>query len=263
MSIKVFIKWYWNARSTKGYGIHSPLVFQITRDAYRDRVPFYCFSEIEKERKKLLYDKSIIEVNDLGSGSRVLKSTQRQISRIAKTSLLPSAQAQILFRLINMFECRSIIELGTSLGISTAYMASVDSNSVVDTFEGCPNLAQKASKVFNNLGLSNINQHIGNIDSKLPEVLDKTDKIDFVYIDANHCYEATLSYFNHCLPKLHNKSIVVIGDIHLNDEMEQAWKEITQNQKVAFSIDNWHMGALFFDKRMPVQHFTIRALQMR
>ena len=90
-----------------------------------------------------------------------------------------------MFKLISDFECKNIIELGTSFGINTMYMAT-NSRVKVHSFEGCPNTAAIAQKNFDELGYSNIELIIGNIDETLPQFIHQSmDKIDLVLVKEN------------------------------------------------------------------------------
>ena len=67
------------------------------------------------------------------------------------------------------------------------------------------------------------------------------------FIDANHTYANTLEYFSVLADKAHEKSIVVVDDIHYSEEMEKAWKAICADVRVTSTIDLYQMGLVFFD----------------
>lgn len=245
------------SRKSKGFGIHSPFIFNLVTNIIHDYTPYYCYKNIENERKKLLANKKTITITDLGSGSKANKSTQRTIANIAKYSLKPKKQSQLLFRLLNHFGSQNILEIGTSFGITTSYLASISSNSKVVTLEGCPETQNIASCIFKNLNLNNIETYTGNFDATLPKALDQFTKLDFVFFDGNHREEATLSYFELCLEKIHNNTVFIFDDIHLNPEMENAWNTIRANAKVTSSLDLFHLGIIFFKKEFTKQHYKI------
>ena len=87
-------------------------------------------------RKQLLHDNTIIEVEDFGAGSAVIPFKERKINAIAKSSLKNKKFAQLLFRIVKYYKPEIIIELGTSLGITTCYLACANKNAEVYTFEG-------------------------------------------------------------------------------------------------------------------------------
>ena len=150
------------------------------------------------------------------------------------------------------------MELGTSLGISSAYLAAANSGSKLITIEGCKEIADVAAQNFTKLELKNIEQVVGNFDKVLPEVLKKTDQLDLVFFDGNHQKEPTPNYFKQCLEKANEKSVFIFDDIYWSREMKEAWEEIKNNKKVTVSIDLFYMGIIFFRKEQVKEHFMIR-----
>ncbi len=253
-----FINHWLGSYHSKGFGIHSPFVFYLVTEIIRDFTPFYSFPTIEKQRETLLKNKKKIEVTDFGSGSKSTNSTKRKISFIAKTTLKPARQAQLLFRLINYFKSQQILEIGTSLGITTSYMASVSKKSKVITLEGCPEISKYAKQTFEKLNLKNIELITGNIDETLNRALNRLKNVDFIFFDGNHQLGATIKYFEQCLAYKNSGSIFVFDDIHSSSEMEQAWEKIMNNKEVIITIDLFHMGLVFFKDRLTRQHFNVR-----
>jgi len=236
------------------HGTHSPFVYDFLEQVIYNPYPFYVFDIIESLRAQLLLNSTNIYVNDFGTGA----SKQKKISKIANNSLKPAKQAQLLFKTINYFKSTEIIELGTSLGITTLYLSKTSKKSLVHTFEGSEEIAEIAEQNFRKFKENNINIHIGNINETLPKYLSSIEKIDFVLFDANHTYNATLKYFNCCLNKSHEHTIFVFDDIHWSPEMTKAWNEIKSNSKVTMSIDFYHLGIIFFKAVHEKQHFKIK-----
>ena len=251
---------YWiKSSNSKGHGMHSPFVFELIDKVFIDDRNFYVFPLIEAAREDLLYNNNIIEVTDFGAGSRVNKNYSRTISSIAKSALKPPKFGQLLFRLVNHFGSSTILELGTSLGITTSYLAAANHNSLVITMEGAPEIAKQAERHFQHIGLNNIEQVVGNFDSTLANVLQKNKTFDFVFIDGNHRYEPTLRYFNMMKPNLHEYSVLVFDDIHWSKEMEQAWAAIKNDEIVTLTIDLFFIGLVFFRKEQKKkQHFIVQ-----
>jgi len=59
----------------------------------------------------------------LGAGSRLGAYRSRTIGSIARTSAKPAKYGQLLFRLAQRFQPKTVFDLGTSLGLTTAYLA--------------------------------------------------------------------------------------------------------------------------------------------
>jgi hypothetical protein len=62
------------SRHRRGYGIHSPFVFSLVSDVFRNKTGPDIVCSIEKIRKRLLADTRSLKVTDLGAGSRIMKS---------------------------------------------------------------------------------------------------------------------------------------------------------------------------------------------
>jgi predicted O-methyltransferase YrrM len=244
-------------RSTRLHGIHSPFVFDLQHQVILHKGQYHVFPLIEDLRAHLLDDKRDITIKDFGAGSKTNPNKTRRISDIAKNSAKPAKYAQLLFRLVNRFAPDTIFDLGTSLGLTTTYLASARRNATVFTFEGCPETAKLAQDNFNSLKLGNIKIVEGNLDETLTETLKKVEKLDFVFFDGNHRYEPTMRYFRQCLAKAHEGSVFILDDIYWSAEMERAWKEIVAMPEVTVALDLFQIGILFFRKGQEKEYFTI------
>src|SRR5688500_12519820 len=254
-----YLRYYLSASSGKGHGIHSPFVFEFITKVLNDDQPYEKFGRIEKLRNKLLLDNTVIEVEDFGAGSAVSKNTQRKIASIARHATKSKKYCQLLFRIVNYYKPKSILELGTSLGITTAYLASANPGAKVITIEGAKEIAVKARENFKTLVLDNIQIIEGNFDQQLPSVIYHLSSVDFAFIDGNHRQEPTERYLRQLMPKLHESSIVVFDDIRWSREMKKTWENIKNLPAVRCSIDLFFLGIVFFRKEFgEKQHFTIR-----
>jgi len=180
---------------------------------------------------------------DLGAGSRKHTGIQkRKISDIAKTSLSSKWQCQILFKIVQHINPSSFIELGSSLGISTAYLASGAKKAKGYSLEGNPESIIVAKNVSRSLNLSNVEFVKGNFDETLSEVVHKINKVEFAFIDGNHRKEATLDYFEMLKPKLAKNSILVFDDIYWSSGMNESWETIKADEKIDCTIDLFYFG---------------------
>ena len=246
-------------RSGNAHGLHSPFVFGLYTSVVRHTGLYKTYAPIEARRLELLSSPASISVTDFGAGSHTGAGQQRHVAAIARTAAKPPQLAQLLFRLANYFRPATILELGTSLGLTTAYLAAANTRARVLTFEGCPNVAAVAQETFASLGLGNIDIIEGNIDHTLAPALAALQKpIDFAFFDGNHRYEPTLRYFEHCLNHRTDDSVFVFDDIHWSEEMERAWETIKAHPEVTLTVDLFYIGLVFFRKNQPKQHFWLR-----
>lgn len=254
-----YARYLLTAQSGKGHGIHSPFVYDFIWKVLNTTEQPFAIKQAEQLRKKLLGSREILAVEDFGAGSLKHTTSNRSVGDIARYSAKPAKYARVLYHLVHHYGCRNIIELGTSLGISTAYMALANTHGRVITCEGSAALAQKSRENFAALMLDNITVLTGEFEQTLPQALNEMPEADLVFIDGNHRYEPTIRYFNELIPHLHNDSILVFDDIHWSREMEQAWAEIKQHEDISETIDLFFIGIVFFRSQQKVkQHFTIR-----
>jgi len=242
---------------TNEHGIHSPFVFDLYNHVFRNTSPYYAYTAVEAVRSRLSADERVVRITDLGAGSGFNRGKERKVRDILKTAVKSPKYSQLLFRLVNYFQPDTILELGTSLGISTMYLAIARSKSAVTTIEGCPETRRIALENFASLELSNIRSLEGNFDSELPRALQSLNRLGLVFFDGNHRKAATLGYFEQCLEKAGNESIFIFDDIYWSKEMTEAWELIKAHPKVKVTIDIFQLGIVFFRKEQVKQHFVL------
>jgi predicted O-methyltransferase YrrM len=283
-----FIKFYWQAKTK--YNVHSPFVFEFVNSVLEEDRQFYVFREAEILRGQLLTSKDIVEVEDFGAGS--LKDgtkKQRRVRDIAASALSPAFQCQWLFNICNTYKPLTIIELGTSLGISSLYISQgCPAETQIFTLEGSPAIAQIARhnfdwffNTFNKIGLRRNNPKMlnfdfyetiiptidsekrikiveGNFNHTFKNTLSHIGKLDFAFIDGNHRYEPTVQYFNQALAHTREGTILIFDDIHWSEDMEKAWTEIQAHPSVKLTIDLFWCGIVFFrHENKEKEHFKL------
>lgn len=247
------------AANGKGHGIHSPFVFDFVIQVLNGKSDLGIVREIESRRSALLADKTTIEVEDFGAGSAVIRSNQRRVDKIAASSLKAPKYAQLLNRIAAYYQPAVMIELGTSLGITAAYLASGNPKGKLYTLEGSAAIAAIARQSFSSVNLSNIELREGDFTKSLPVLLNELPAIDLAFVDGNHRKKPTLDYFNQLLAKSTSSSVFIFDDIHWSAEMEEAWEQIRKHPAVTLSIDLFFIGLVFFDPSFKVkQEFVIQ-----
>jgi predicted O-methyltransferase YrrM len=237
------------------HSIHSPFFFDFYNKVIKSKTELSGFEEIEKTRTKLLQDQTQITVNDLGAKSKHFKNNKRTIAQVASTSLAPQQMSSFLFKVITYLDAQQIIELGTSMGVTSLCMGK-KKNVVVHTFEGNPSMINIALTNFDYFETMNINLIEGNIDDTLPKFLQTPMKIDFALMDANHRYEPTIHYFNLLTKRIAEKGVIVVDDIYNSIEMGKAWNQLKKHPLVYGSVDLFRCGILFFDPALNKQHYV-------
>lgn len=254
---KVFSFISYLLRSFHLHGIHSPFVFNLQHDVIRSNERYYAFDEIESIRAKLLLTTKEIEVVDFGAGSTYTKSNTRTIQSIAKQASKKPKHAQLLFRIAYHFQPKTILELGTSLGLTTAYLGKACPNAKIITLEGSDSIAKVARVNHNKLNIHNIKLLVGEFSQHLDSAIEDLQTIDFAYVDGNHKKEPTLAYFEKLLLHKNENSIFVFDDIYWSKEMTAAWNEIKKHKAVRQTVDLYEFGLVFFKNDQEREHFTV------
>ena len=167
-----YLHYYFTAANGKGHGVHSPFVFDFITSVLNDRGPYPAWAAIEELRHRLSKDNRLLEIEDMGAGSswsgtetgtpalhpRPQKFAKcelprqpmhlvhrRRISDIARRAAKPPRLGQLLFRVARHYRPGTIVELGTSLGLSTAYLAAGAPDAKVWTIEGSAAIAETAA----------------------------------------------------------------------------------------------------------------------
>ncbi|MBU2651532.1 MAG: class I SAM-dependent methyltransferase [Bacteroidetes bacterium] len=248
-------------RAKSRFGIHSPFVYDfmeniILADCKDERI-----REIERRRRGLLRSGEILTQDDFGAGQdgEISLSGARTLRQVVRKSAVSRKFGRLLFRVTEYYKPRVILELGTSAGVSTLYLAMASPESIVHTIEGSDVTSAAAGRLFEAMGISNIRRHTGRFDDVLPGLLEEIGtSLDMVFLDGNHRYQPTLNYFHQCIPYLAPDGVFILDDIYWSPEMYRAWEEIKMNPDVSTSIDLYRMGLLFFRKGLPDQDFLIR-----
>lgn len=254
-----YLRYLLTASNGRGHGIHSPFVYDFVEQVLNGREHPEAFDRIEAHRRTLKQSTEKLVVQDFGAGSAYGTRTERTVGSIARHAAKSPRLAQLLYRIAGQYGCRQVLELGSSLGISTAYLASAPCVERVLTIEGASAIAAKAREGFEKLGLSNITLLEGNFDLVLPDALQRMPQPDLVFIDGNHREEPTIRYFQQCLPHVRDETIMIFDDIHWSAEMESAWSAIKAHPQVRCTIDLFFVGIVLFRKAFrEKQGFVIR-----
>lgn len=243
------------------HGIHSPFVFELITKVIDDKVHYPAFDRVEEIRKRLLHNKNLLEVVDFGAaaGKAGYTTSFQRVKEIAARNSISPREGQLLHRLVKFMKPEIIIEMGTSLGVSSIYQVSAFPSTFFLGMEGCAATAAIAEENLRKFtGPQQYSMVIGNFTKMLPGVLEKLHKLDYAFIDGNHAYKPTMHYFNELVALMHEGSVMVIHDINWSKEMERAWDEIKNDARVTISVDLFRMGMIFFRKGLPKQDFIIR-----
>ena len=251
--LKEFLSYQQKAQTK--YYIHSPFVYQFYLNILEGNATNH-LQNISLLRKRLVQTYDKILINDMGAAPG---PKEKIISSLATTASVSEKYGKVLFRLVQYFSPHTIIELGTCLGIGTAYLASAKPSARVVTIEGSRELSDRADINFKELKFNNIEQVVGNFSERLPDVMAGIETVDMAFIDGNHCYEPTMEYFNLLMTKTNENSVFIFDDIYWSPEMTKAWSEIKKDPRITLTIDIYRFGIVFMHReKLAKEDFTLR-----
>lgn len=253
-----YLKYLIFARHGKGHGIHSPFVYRLITETFRHEPDKEIIKRIRNIRRKLMTDVRTVSVIDLGSGSRKMKSNIRKVSEIARYAAVPEKYGLLLFNLSKEYGSPLIVELGTSLGISSMYLAAASPEVPVYTIEGCGDLAELACQNIREAGIKNIRVMNGSFDEMIPLIKKMNVSPGLVFIDGDHKKDSVVRYFMDFAGISNSNTLIVIDDISISEEMAEAWELIKKHEKVTATIDLYRMGFVFFREGITLLHYMIR-----
>lgn len=249
--LRAWLKYHF--RAADQHALHAPFVYEFYEEVMRHPYTFNVYSDLEAERERLLSDSRVLSFKDSGAGNQ---SGRRIISEIASTSLMPHFKAAFLLKLVHWLKPGQILELGTCLGLTTAYLAQ--GSGTVYTFEASESMAEEARSLWKRLQMEDIVLKEGNLDETLPEFLSQQSGWNLAIMDANHRYEPTMNYYRMLKNSCSDGACIVLDDIYWSEEMASAWQEIRNDPAVQVSIDLFHLGVVFFRRESSKQHFILK-----
>ena len=197
-------------KSKTRLGTHSPFVYRLVDEVIYDFSAKKVYDEIESLRRGLLSDERVT----------------------TKSALKQPKLLRLLYRIAADLQPKNMIELGSCLGILSAYLKRAAPEAQLYTLENCSDT--------------------------LPGVVNGLDKLDFAFICGSSTKETTLRYFEWCLPKVHENTLLIFDDIYRTKGLEEAWTAIKTHPQVTVTIDLFWIGLVYFRKGQVKEDFVIR-----
>lgn len=251
-------RYLWRAETI--YDVHAPLAYGFIGEVVEDRRRFYAFDRIARRRAELARDRTVVVLDDRGAGSSHSRSPRRTLAEIVRASATPPRFGEYLHKTVEFAGARRVLELGTNLGIGTAYLATaLPRGGRLATIEADAALLPVARQTIEDLApLANVDLLHGTFADRLGPAIASLGGVDLAFVDGHHLRDPTVDYFRAIAAARHERSVVIVDDIHWSDGMEAAWRTIRAEPGVTLTVDLHRCGVVFFDPavRSP-QHLTI------
>lgn len=240
----IFLKWFKKAKTIDQ--LDSPILYNFYNQVVKPKLEGEIFADIERLRKKYLSDHQVINIIDHGAGSSTSRSKQRSISSIASSAVSGPSKCQLLYKTCQQLKAQSILELGTSLGISALYMKQANQGGQLTTVEGDPKIGAMVKPSLEQKGIRSL---IGTFDEVLVTLSEEKHSYDLVYIDGGHRSDILHKVMSLLHPLTSPKTILIIDDIYWSADMTQAWEQLKSSDAYNVAIDLWHFGILYHDEK--------------
>ena len=257
--MKIILQYIWYLISSKTeHSVHSPFIFSFIKNVIRNKYSHADLKKIKRLRNKMCQSEKNIKILDYGAGSSINNSKIRKIKDIARNSAKNAKFGQLIYKACQYMKVNTIIELGTSLGISSCYLAKGAPKSTIYSFEGCPETIKIAKENLNSLGITNVNIINGDFNNTLEKKLKEIKRFDLAFIDGNHQEKYTIEYYELLLQYSKNNTIFIFDDINWSYGMQKAWKYIKKHPRTKVTIDLFFVGIVFIKTELSEEDFKIR-----
>lgn len=255
MRLRHFVR----ARYWRGHAVHSPFVYHIVRHVITGHHSDAALRQrMEAYRKGLAADSTPLMVGSIGAVPRPPRL--RTVGEIAGQTSTSDKYGRLLSRLAEELQPRGILELGTSMGVSAAYLSAGCPSAKIVSIEGLAEVAAVAERHLHAAGFDNVSVLRGDIDRLLPQALDSLPdgEVDMAFVDANHSRDATMRYFEALAARRARRCLLVFDDIYWSSGMTEAWRAIASDERVMTTIELPRMGLAFFRPGCTKEHYVVR-----
>ncbi len=216
-------------------------------------------SQIEALRQQLALSPDDLVLHDLGASGDALPERKRAttVGHLARTGARRPYTGQVLAGMVQWLQPQAVLELGTQLGLATAYLeAGLPQEAMLVTIEGDPTLAQLARAHWGELGIAphRITLEQRSFEDYLQQA--PSQPWGFVFLDGRHTYASTHQYIQALIPHLAEEAVVVLDDIYWSSGMRKAWRELKSHPTFPVSVDLYRLGVLV-KRPQAREHFAL------
>lgn len=249
-----FIRYFVSAKYSMKNRDLPPSIADFNKNIIQAKTNSHYFLAIESVIKMLGNDERLLDYEEFGGGSQSFSTGQRKVCDIYKRMGVRKKYGRLLNRIVGYYQPSQVIELGTSIGISSSYMAFRNLNTMVHTIEANTALTNFARELTAKLKLPNVQFNSGLFSDVLPRLLQETTGMIIVFVDGNHTYDATMKHY-YLLRRNVLEGLLIFDDIYWSKGMKKAWFEIKSAETL--TIDLYQFGLVFKGEELIENHCKI------
>lgn len=215
------LKLLYKIRYHKGHGIHSPFVYDLVRKVIEEKAPYYAYEDI-----KLILD------------------------ACSKTNLYPQKYNLLSFRLVNYFNAKRILEIGSGYGVNTLYLTAPASDIICNSIETSAKKIRIARELY-----KNCNRNITLFtDNKIPNF---SEAQDCIFLDLNDYNKFPIDIAEYISNLCHENTFIIVKGIRTNKQQKMLWRSITNIEGRTAVLDLFNIGIMFFNKKLYKWNYKI------
>lgn len=149
--------------------------------------------------------------------------------------------ASTISNITQALESKRLLEIGTAVGVSAAYIAKANKNIVINTIELEPELCFEARCNLRLWRLENrVIVHEGMYQEVMPKLM-QNNMYDVIFKDAYHIGQSNINLVHHLI-NIKWQGTLILDDIRWSWDMLKAWNKIKRTPGVAATVDLYHIG---------------------
>jgi hypothetical protein len=211
---------FYKLRHRRGHGIHSPFAFRLITHVIEEQRPYYAYQDI---REYLLLFPPKIKKN--------LKKSDR-----------------LAFRLVNYFDAKKILEIGSGYGINTLCLTAPSAQTECICVELSSQKCETANELYKDW------KRRITVQNTLPV---SDEKQDCICLDLRYYTAGLENMESYLLNNVADHSFILIKGIRANRPALVLWENLVRHEQVRVSLDLFHDGILFFFPKLHKKHYKI------
>ena len=220
---------------SRGFGIHSPFAFDFVRGVLRERLPYYCYPQLETLRRNIV---------------------ERTTGRWHRNNIISLKDAKVLFRVVNHFNPSHIMQVGCHHGMASATMLAVSATSTLTLHEPNAEAMPVTASVLAPFG-----ERVTRCDSMATTISHyqslTTDSIPLVLVE-DLASEADRDLLKQYLTAItQNQAVVVLRNIGRNKLIRQLWRDLKHSTPMGQTYTNEKLAIINATPRLQREDFLL------